>query len=67
MGREAWHLQSGGSFSAEMGPFRLTVEVPDQPPGTARFMVFRLGGTDDPGALILLRKQGDGRCGDGGG
>ena len=39
-------------MSADIGAYRLTVQVVDQTSGTARFLVFRQAEKNDPGALI---------------
>ena len=47
-----WRATAAGVVSADLGAYRLTVRIADTTLGTANFLVFRVKGKDDPGALI---------------
>ena len=52
MGDIMWRSGQGTSICAEVGNWRLTVEGVERPPGGARFLVYRKGDRDGPGALV---------------
>ena len=47
-----WHAGLGMSLSATIGKYRLQVGALEQGAGEARYMVFRDGASEEPGALI---------------
>jgi hypothetical protein len=58
--QDVWRTEPDGSVAADVGAFRLVVQVPEDARGSARFVVLRRAeGDDRPPALVGSGTEAD--------